>query len=202
MTYTSSDRDELCEIGSRVTAVMADIAHHEMGDITEGWSVYDDVPSEITRLRDRLNQLQEAIESSQRNLRALEIRGKVRQVWQEAFAAGQVDAVEDDDEFQLMYDLVTVHGVAEMLLQAEMVASENPSLERDQRQQIRDSQALGNIEDQLLERILKAEGASEEDMPDDQDAFFEDPRWQRAERIVDVFVAAVYGPPATEQEAK
>lgn len=147
------DRAAIASIGSAVTYVIADLLHHEMGDVSEGWSADHEPEVEIARLRSRLGELGTAVATAQRNLRHLEILRTVRSVWSEAFAAG---GVADHQEDRGDTDQLNLEGVADALACAERSAGHD-------RKRLLTTQDLVGLTDQIFGRIVDTEHPAEND---------------------------------------
>jgi hypothetical protein len=74
------DRDDLAGIsyaGSIFAVAVADIAHHEIGDMG-CWDCYGTAPEELARLRHALARMEDAIRQARRELVAIERRARLR----------------------------------------------------------------------------------------------------------------------------
>ncbi|MFE9247077.1 hypothetical protein [Nocardiopsis sp. NPDC006938] len=185
MTYTDDDLDEIRDSISQLVL--------SIETITEDWRTdrRSTAADEIAEARQRLDQIETISRTARRELRVAEVRARVRSVWSSAFAAGDVPDHEDDDEYRHLYDLLTPHGIAEMLVRASEAV--DPTREESERYQVLEhSQDIAGVRDQVMERILTTEGSTWNDTPDSDDELFADPRWKRAEKVIIEFVDALY----------
>ncbi|MEU5859340.1 hypothetical protein ABZ799_28845 [Nocardiopsis dassonvillei] len=187
MTYTTEDRRDIAAAGRQMTRVLADIAHHEVGNLAEGWQLQEDTEPELARLRTRMKELADVAAEGLRELREIELRAKVRRVWTQAFETGRVEDASETDPGQT--DQLNVHGVANALANAETEVDAHP-LEMVFVDQMTQTLDLRCLQDQILDRILDTEFTPGQDT---EDQALENARVGRAADVVSAFVIGVYG---------